>query len=241
MDLHRARGAGVGLLLALSFIQPSFGAPAVAPTGVVVDPIGDASPDSCAASPEEAMLDNAAPAPAAAAAGKGKTVWRGGSDPLPLPVKPENPKNGTRLTDLVGALAPKLGLKCAVNVYYTDADIQRPVGTTGTPGTGSGDDPTGWTTTWKDPDAAGGCTCNVILERVPFCRMKPPKDKEMLAHELCHCAQAQKGEAPTYDPATGKWSGGSADHDARERGADACARDLLNGRKPLLTVPAATQ
>ena len=59
MDLHRARGAGVGLLLALSFIQPSFGAPAVAPTGVVVDPIGDASPDSCAASPEEAMLDNA--------------------------------------------------------------------------------------------------------------------------------------------------------------------------------------
>jgi hypothetical protein len=241
MHLHLARGACVALLLALSLAHPAVAKPAVAPTDVVADPVVDDPPDSCSASPEEAMLNGAEAAPAAAAAAKGKTIWRGGTDPLPPPVKPENPKNGTRLTDLIGTLSPKLGLKCALNVYYTDVDIQRPIGTTGTPGTGSGDDPTGWTTTWKDPDAAGGCTCNVILERLPFCRMKPPKDKEMLAHELCHCLQAQKGEAPIYDPATGKWTTGTADQDARERGADACAQELLNGRKPVLTVPAATQ
>lgn len=108
----------------------------------------------------------------------------------------------------------KLGLKWKVTAYQTQDDIVRPPGDVAPPGTTSQPDPTGITI----PDAAAK-RCRIFIEKAWIDTPVKDRDNQVsldskMAHELCHCQQAEQGKP------------------LDEAAADACAADLMNPPKP---------
>ena len=161
-------------------------------------------------------------------------IWRFSSGVLPPPSDPQPaPPLKNTITD---DWRKTLGLKCDVNIYTTDSDLKREKGEKGT-GT-SQDNPTGVTINVINdapPKGAGGCTCNIAIEKdwwkKQLWQRKPQVTNESkIAHELCHCFQAMKGDLQSRDTnlnllgVAPAWS-----QDDLENGASTCATQLLAG------------